>query len=272
MTKDRADEIKAKCEAATGWKCTLGCTRKCKKAELDKQLVNGRRRKRAVAKANADRYAAKVEALGAEINRAKRENDSRLVAQQVAMRILKKKPKALQDEKHGYDGQRPVVRNMKVQGAHGVMVNVATRGVAEMRRRDDSFTEDMEKAAIKLEHDWRLVNEPALRGQAMKEFVDGAGHGVDPNIPVMEAGARLKAAEGALGPHGFSLLVLIFVKGDPVREIAKGTKESHQTISSMAKEALNVLAIHYGFVRSHLSQRRLNVMQERIEQWRRTIR
>lgn len=265
------EEIKARCEANTGWQCTLGCTVKCRKIELDKKLGRSRRGRVDAAKENADRYAARIEALGRQLNEQALRESERAAAQKMAVRILKKRHKALQEEKHGYDGQKPVIRHMKVAGIHGVMVDTAVRKVAEMRRRDDSFTEDMEKAAIKLEHDWRLVHDAAIRGQAIKEFVDGSGHDVDPNIPAMEANARLDEARGAIGDSAFTLLVLVFVKGEPVREIGKLTKLSHSTITDMAKEALNSLGIHYGYVRSHLSQKRLTAMQERLDQWRRMI-
>jgi hypothetical protein len=262
-----AEEIRARCERNTGWKCTLGCTTKCHKAALDRKLARARRERKNRAKALADGVAAKIEAIGAEINAKVRSESSRAVAMAVAKRMLKRTPKALAEEKHGYDGKRPQIRSVKFGLYQQHMVNTATRKVAELRRRDDSWSQGMEQAAVKIEHDWRMVHEPSVRGQAIKEFVDGAGHDVDPNIPILQAKARLAEARAAIGDMAFNLIVMVFIKGDSIDSVANLLKSQHRAVAEMTKEALNALAIHYRFERSHLSHRRLAAMEQEIATW-----
>lgn len=266
MESETIAAIKAKCERDTGWKCTLGCTTACHKTELDKKIAKSRRGRRDNAKQAADRIAAKVQNFGADMKAKAREASAQDVARRGADKIRNNGTKGHVD-KHGYDGQPPTIRTMKLGQFDQHQINTSSRKVAELRRRDDSWSVDMEMAAVKFEHDWRLVNEAAVRGQAIKEYVDGAGHGVDPNAPVIRAHERLKAAQNAIGDMAFNLIVSVFVKGDSVDSVARLLKSQHRAVAEMTKEALNSLAIHYGYARSHLSQRRLAALEESIRQW-----
>lgn len=259
--EDKIAATRARCHQETGWECSLGCGVRCKKRALARGLAKTRRGRRIVAQQHADRYAARVEALAAEQKRAQDTASAPPPARRKSKRAA---------DPQGYDGQSPVLKRMRFGRHETAIVNTATRKVAELRRRDDSWSEDMERAAVKFEHDWRMVNEPAVRGQAIKEFVDGGGHGIDPNLPIIEAGERLNEARQVLGEYSFNLLVIIFVIGDPIHQVTKLGMPQHRVVSDMAKEALNSLAIHYGFTRSHLSNRRLEAMEIRIASWLKT--